>query len=42
MAVLEAYGRPKRPFYQWQPKNCSGFRIEVRENSLELHLLEEL
>lgn len=42
MAVLEAYGCPKRPFYQWQPKNCSGFRMEVRENPLELHLLEEL
>ena len=42
MAVLEAYGRPKRPFYQWQPKNCSGFRMEVRENPLELRLLEEL
>ena len=42
MAVLEAYGRPKRPFYQWQPKNCSGFRMEVRENPLELRLLDHL
>ena len=42
MAVLEAYGRPKRAFYQWQPANCSGFRMEVREEPLELRLLEEL
>ena len=42
MAVLAAYGRPERVFYEWQPKNCSGFRMEVRENPLELHLLEEL
>ena len=42
MAVLEAYGRPERPFYQWQPKNCCGFRMEVRRDPLELHLLGEL
>ena len=42
MAVLEAYGRPERPFYQWQPQNCRGFRVEVGENPLELRLLEEL
>ena len=42
MAVLEAYGRPKRAFYQWQPANCSGFRMEMREEPLELRLLEEL
>ena len=42
MAVLAAYGRPERVFYEWQPKNCSGFRMEVRREPLELHLLEEL
>lgn len=42
MAVLEAYGRPQRPFYQWQPQNCRGFRVEVGEDPLELRLLEEL
>ena len=42
LAVLEAYGRPQRPFYQWQPQNCRGFRVEVGEDPLELRLLEEL
>ena len=42
MAVLGAMGRPERPFYQWQPGNCRGFRVEVSPASPGLHLLEEL
>ena len=42
MAVLTAYGKPERVFYQWQPKNCCGFRMEVQKGPLTLNLLEEL
>lgn len=42
MAVLEGLGRPERAFYQWQTGNCRGFRVEVRDDPLELRLLEEL
>ncbi len=43
MGILEAYGCPRREFfYQWQPKNCCGFRMEVRRDPLELRVLEEL
>ncbi len=41
MAALDSLGRPERSFYQWQAKNCGGFRVEVGD-SLELRLLEEL
>ena len=42
MAVLEAYGRPAREFYRWQPKNCCGYWMDVQLEPLEFRVKEEL
>ena len=41
MAVLAAFGLPKRDLYQWQVKNCGGFRVRVQEEPFALEVLEE-
>ena len=42
MAVMAALASPKRPFYDWQTKNCGGFVVNARPKSGRLLLLEEL
>ena len=39
---LVVMGRPERRLYDWQVKNCGGFRVSVQENPFTLKLLEEL
>lgn len=29
MSILEAYGLPEKPFYDWQVKNAGGYKLEV-------------
>lgn len=36
MAVMEAFARPARPYYDWQVKNGHGFRCRRTETGLEL------
>ena len=33
MAVMEAFGSPRREFYGWQVKNGEGFLTELRETA---------
>lgn len=39
---MGTFGRPERKLYDWQVKNCGGFRVSVQENPFTLKLLEEL
>ena len=38
---MASFGRPERKLYDWQLKNCGGFRVSVQEDSFTLTLLEE-
>lgn len=40
MGMLSQFGRPKREYYGWMCHNCGGYRMELRQNPLELELLE--
>ena len=42
LVVMGTFGRPERKLYDWQMKNCGGFRVSVQENPFTLKLLEEL
>ena len=42
LVVMGTFGRPERKLYDWQVKNCGGFRVSVQENPFTLKLLEEL
>lgn len=39
MAVMEAFGEPKRDFYDWQPANGGGFLTELREAEGDVSLV---
>lgn len=39
---MATYGRPERTLYDWQVKNCGGYRVAVQENPFTLNVLEEL
>lgn len=41
LVVMGTFGRPERKLYEWQVKNCGGFRVSVQENPFTLKLLEE-
>lgn len=41
MVVMGTFGRPERKLYDWQVKNCRGFRVSVQEDPFILTLLEE-
>ena len=38
---MASFGRPERKLYDWQLKNCGGFRVSVQEDPFTLALLEE-
>ena len=42
LVVMGTFGRPERKLYDWQVKNCGGFRVSAQENPFTLKLLEEL
>ena len=41
LVVMGTFGRPERKLYDWQLKNCGGFRVSVQEDPFTLALLEE-
>lgn len=41
ITVLASFGLPQRDIYQWQVKNCGGFRVRVQEDPFALEVLEE-
>lgn len=41
LVVMGTFGRPERKLYEWQLKNCGGFRVSVQEDPFTLTLLEE-
>ena len=40
LVVMGTFGRPDRELYEWQVKNCGGFRVSVQEDPFILTLLE--
>lgn len=40
MGLLWQFGRPRRDYYDWICANCGGYRVLVREDPLELDVLE--